>query len=77
MTAICARFAASATSVKSFKNESVVDDLVPFGGGGAIWPLESSVDDELIVAAEAEAYCVEEFILKNVRLKMEMSEKAL
>lgn len=35
-TAICARFAASATRVKSFKNTSVDGVLTGFGAGGTI-----------------------------------------
>jgi hypothetical protein len=35
-TAICARFAASATRVKSFKNTSVDAVLAGFGAGGTI-----------------------------------------
>lgn len=36
-TAICARFAASATNVKSLRKTSVEADLICFGRGGTIW----------------------------------------
>lgn len=49
-TAICARFAASATSVKSRRNGSVDGDVVCLGGGGVILFV-----DEVRVVANDEA----------------------
>ena len=54
-TAICARFAASATNVKSLRNGSVEADLTRTGAGGAMlvdddWRVDN--DDDCCVVGE-------------------------
>ena len=68
-TAICARFAASATKVKSLRKASVVaDDFLCFGWGGAMCDREDEedervddccIDDDIVVGEAIGAFILD------------------
>lgn len=75
MTATWARFAASATSVKSLRKASVVDVLTVIGGGGTILPPAATAaveDDDCRAAACCDAFIVDVWLcVENICEKKE------
>ena len=71
-TAICARFAASATRVKSFRKASVEVDLTCTGRGGTMlvegdWCVDDIIDVCVVVGEVMGAFILGDGIVKDSR----------